>query len=182
MKIVIATPFYPPETGVLGTYAEGLAVAFKKAGHEVEIAAFSSVKHLPPLVRHIAYFAQLRRRARGAGAMLALDTWSVGMPAFFAARQTGAPLLVRIGGDFLWEAYVERTKEPIRLSEFYRTSRRLSVKERIIHRFIRQLTGGANALLFNSKFQRDLWRKEYGFPAEKGRILENFFPPRSTSE
>lgn len=178
MKMVIATPFYPPERGVLGTYAKELQRAFEKAGHTVIVVSYGSVKHLPPLVRHCAYFLTVLRAARGSGFVLALDTWSVGMPSLFATKFSRVPLLVRIGGDFLWETYVERTREPVRLSEFYAAPRSFSLKERLIRRGIRMLTHRA-VLLFNSRFQYDLWQSVYDFPLERARIVENYYPERT---
>ncbi|HWO06985.1 MAG TPA: glycosyltransferase family 4 protein [Candidatus Paceibacterota bacterium] len=182
MKIVIATPFYPPEIGVLGMYAAGIQEAFERLGHEVEIVSFGAVRHLPPLIRHIAYFKRVRAAARHVAFVLALDTWSVGLPALFAAKREDVPFLVRVGGDFLWESYVERTKEPVRLSEFYLKPRGLSLKERLIRKGIERLVRDADALLFNTRFLRDLWQRAYHVPAEKANIVENFVPPTSMNE
>jgi glycosyltransferase involved in cell wall biosynthesis len=181
MKIVIATPFYPPEQGVLGTYAAGLEAALRRVGHDVVIVSIGSLKNLPPGIRHIAFFFKVLTAARSSSVILALDTWSVGMPAFYAARLRGVRFLVRVGGDFLWESYVERTKEPVRLSEFYTQSRALTLKEKCIRAGTKSLVRHAT-LLFNSRFQRDIWKKSYGLPPERARIMENFFPERQMGE
>lgn len=179
MKIVIATPFYPPEKGVLGMYAEGLEGAFRKSGHDVETVVFSAFAYLPPGIRHAVFFFKMLFAARGARFILALDTWSVGQPALYASKILRVPLIVRIGGDFLWEGFAHRTKEPIRLSEVYSHRNTFTLKEKIIAAGIRRLTRSAHKLLFNSRFQFDVWKKEYGFPEERAGILENFTPLRS---
>lgn len=179
MRIVIATPFYPPEKGVLGMYAKGLEGAFERFGHEVTIVRFSAFLHLPPLVRHSAFGRALRRAAKGSDLIVALDTWSVGLPAMVVSKMTGVPLSLRIGGDFLWEAYVERTKQPVRLSDFYAEKRPLTFKERIIFIGIRALLKHTHSLFFNSQFQIGLWQPIYGFDRAKARVLENYFPVRT---
>ena len=148
MKIVIATPFYTPEKGVLGMYAEGLEGAFRKGGHSVETVVFSSFAYLPPGIRHAVFFFKMLFAARGARFILALDTWSVGQPALYASKILRVPLIVRIGGDFLWEGFAHRTKEPIRLSEVYSHRNTFTLKEKIIAAGIRRLTRSAQQTPF----------------------------------
>lgn len=178
MRIVIATPFYPPEKGVLGMYAKGLEGAFERLGHEVTAVRFSAFSFLPPVARHVAFGRALRRGAKGSDLIIALDTWSVGLPAMVVSKMTGVPLSLRIGGDFLWEAYVERTKQPVRLSDFYAEKRLFAFKERIIFIGIRALLKHAHSLFFNSQFQIDFWQPIYGFDRAKAHVLENYFPVR----
>ena len=55
MKILIATPLYPPDLGGPGQYAHNLEQEFKKLGHEVRVAKFSEVKRWPSGLRHLLY-------------------------------------------------------------------------------------------------------------------------------
>ncbi|MFZ2555386.1 MAG: glycosyltransferase family 4 protein [Minisyncoccia bacterium] len=175
MRIVIATAFYPPRPGVHATYAAGIEESLLKLGHEVTVVSAS--RALPPVLSHAVYFLRLFHALRGASFVLALDTWSVGMPAYFAARLRGVPLALRIGGDFLWESYVARTGEAVRLSDFYISPCTLSLKERIIKRFTRMLLQTAHPL-FTTHFQRDLWKRVYDIPDTRIRIVENHVPPK----
>lgn len=181
MKIVIATPFYPPESGVLGMYAQGLETAFRKKGHEVIVESYGALKRLPPGIRHFALFYKIYTVVWKSDFVLALDTWSVGMPALLAAAATRTPFLVRIGGDPVWESFVERTKQSVRFSEFYASKRRLSLKERLMRAVIRLIIRDAKKLLFNTKFQRDIWQKAYGFDDSKAAVMENFVPPKGVA-
>lgn len=173
MKIVIATAFYPPRTGVHATYAAGIEEGLRKLGHEVSVVVPLA---LPPGLSHAIYALQLFRALRDASFVLTLDTWSVGMPSYIAARLRGVPLALRIGGDFLWESYVARTGETVRLSDFYDPARKLSFKERVIMRCTRMLLAHAH-LFFTTRFQRDIWKRTYQFPDERVRIIENYAPP-----
>jgi len=179
MKIVIATPFYPPESGVLGMYAQGFETALRKKGHEVIVTSYGNLKRLPPGIRHFALFYRIYSEIWKSDFILALDTWSVGLPALLAAAATRTPLIVRIGGDPVWESYVERTRQSVRFSEFYEAKRRLSLKERLMRAVVRLIVRDAKKLFFNTKFQRDIWQKAYGFDDAKAAILENFVPPKA---
>ncbi len=177
MKIVIATPFYPPEGGVLAVYAEGIEGALRGQGHTVTIVSLGFLKHLPPGIRHFAYWFKVLFPVMRVNHVLLLDTWSVGVPAYLAASICRKPFSVRIGGDAVWEAYVERTGESIRLSDFYRDARTFSLKEKIMRRLTQSLVQHARAVFFNTAFQKHIWSGVYPLP-ENTHVLENFFPPK----
>jgi glycosyltransferase involved in cell wall biosynthesis len=108
MKITLATPLYPPDIGGPATDAATLREVLTTRGMDVAILPFSGVRHLPKVVRHIAYFGKLLGAARGASAIVAFDTVSVGLPAALAARVLRLPLIVRVPGDYAWEQGVQR--------------------------------------------------------------------------
>lgn len=178
MRILIATPFKDMNRGeALGIYAEGLEGALRRAGHSVNTVSRSHLEEMLPIgIRHIFYIVRALPRVARSDAILALDAWSTGFPALLAARVLGKPFAIRIGGDFLWESHSERTREPILLSEFYSTPRQFSFKERMIHRGLRYLTRHADALLFTTRFQRDIWQRAYGFALLRSHIVENYYP------
>jgi hypothetical protein len=97
-----------------------------------------------------------------------------------AAKLLRRKLLVRIGGDFVWEAYVERTGDMVRLSEFYKQPRRLSVKERLIRRATLSLLRHADTLLFNTAWQMRIWQDAFKCETP-ARVLENEYPPKKTA-
>lgn len=103
MKILLATPLYPPDSGGPSTYAKLLVDELPKRGVEVSVVKFGEVRHLPPVVRHIAYFLKCLTRARGVDAIYALDPVSVGLPASLAAFILGKKLVLRVPGDYAWE-------------------------------------------------------------------------------
>src|SRR5689334_3572585 len=103
MRLVVATPLYPPEVGGPATFAKVIEEELPKRGWSVETIKFNDVRHLPKLIRHIAYMRRIKRAAKNADAVLALDPVSVGLPALYAARRTGKPFYVRIAGDYAWE-------------------------------------------------------------------------------
>jgi glycosyltransferase involved in cell wall biosynthesis len=105
MKIALATPLYPPESGGPATYAKLLKehLGGDRGGEVVCLVKFSDVRHLPSSIRHLRYFWLVLEAARGAQVVLALDPVSTGLPALLAARILGKPFVVKIVGDFAWE-------------------------------------------------------------------------------
>lgn len=180
MRILIATPLYPPDVGGPAKYARGLKEAFRALGHSVSVVAYGRVERaLPAGIRHAVYFIRVLISIRGTDCVLALDTWS-GFPALCVGKLARTKVLVRIGGDFLWESYVERTGDLVRLSDFYGSKRALSLKERLIRRVITFVVRHADALLFNSLWLADIYRA-YGLTAGQVRVLDNEYTPRRTA-
>src|SRR3989344_6175659 len=115
MRILIATPFARKDQGeALGVYAEGLAGAFRRAGHAVVLVPRNSIeKALPQGLRHLVYGLRVLPLVWRSDAVLALDAWSTGFPALLVARLFGKKFGIRLGGDFFWEPYVGRSKQPV---------------------------------------------------------------------
>jgi glycosyltransferase involved in cell wall biosynthesis len=172
MNIVIATGIYPPEIGGPAYYAVGLAEAFKKAGHRVSVSTYGWQKMLPAGLRHAAYAFKLFRVVIGADAVIALDTFSVAVPASLVCRIVRVPLIIRTGGDFLWEQYLERTHDLIPLPRFYETPHRLSLKEKLIFRLTRFALSHAY-VAFSTEMQRDMWLAPYDIDPTRVCIIGN---------
>ncbi len=103
MKILLATPLFPPESGGPSTYAKMLVEELPKRGIEVVLLKFGDVRHLPPVIRHVVYFFKCLSRSSSVDAIYALDPVSVGLPAALAARLSGKKFVLRVPGDFAWE-------------------------------------------------------------------------------
>jgi len=102
-KVLVATGLYPPDIGGPATYAQMLEEELPKAGIEPVIVPFGTVRHLPKIVRHIAFAFALYKRVRECDALYALAPISVGVPALLVSKLTGKPFLIRLGGDYAWE-------------------------------------------------------------------------------
>jgi glycosyltransferase involved in cell wall biosynthesis len=180
MTILIATGIYPPQIGGPAKYAQKLHEELGRRG-QVGLCAWTGLERaLPWGIRHAVYFLRLLPKAMRADAILALDTWSTGFPALAAAKLLRRKLLVRVGGDFVWEAYIERTGDMVRLSEFYKAPRRLSFKERLIRRATLVLVRHADVLLFNSAWQMGIWQEAFAYKTP-ARVLENEYPAKKSA-
>ncbi len=177
MTILIATGIFPPQIGGPAKYAQKLYEELGRRG-KVGLCAWSGLERLMPWgIRHAVYFLRLLPKAARADTILALDTWSTGFPALLAAKLLRRKLLVRIGGDFVWEAYIERTGDMVKLSEFYKQPRKLSLKERLIQRATITLLRHADVLMFNTAWQMRIWQEAFNYKTP-ARVLENEYPPK----
>lgn len=177
MNILIATPYRPPHLGGPAKYAGELVRVFSAQGHRARIVSYGWLEqHLPVGVRHTVYLFRLIPHLVRTDVVLALDTWSVGLPALCGALLLRKKFVVRIGGDIVWEQYVERTGNLVMLSEFYTQPRQLSFKERLIKKGTGFLVRHAHALVFTTEWQRALWCTPYSLVLERTHIIENHYP------
>ena len=172
MRICIATGIYPPEIGGPAYYAQNLAQALQNKGQTVEVVTFGYLKKLPSGVRHIALFLKLLGPVRRADCIIALDTFSAALPAYAAARIFGKKIIVRTGGDFIWEHYVERTGDLVPLPQFYEKLPALSAKERVFL-FLTRFLLARTVVVFSSRFQKDVWTIPYRLKDGATRIIAN---------
>lgn len=172
MRIVIATPLYPPEVGGPSYYAKGLEDSLKKMGHEPIVVAYGDLRRLPMGVSHLAYFFRISPQLRGVDACIALDTASAAIPGWFAAKLWRVPLFIRTGGDFVWERYVDRTNDLVPLPFFYDSPRSLSFKERIVFTLTRFVVR-RSTLIFSTEMQRNVWLYPYGLNTNRTRVIGN---------
>jgi glycosyltransferase involved in cell wall biosynthesis len=177
MRILIATGVYPPDHGGPGFYAKSLKDEFESLGHSVVVKTYRFEHSLPTGIRHLFYLMKTLPAFLKADMVIALDTFSVGLPIALLQKAFRRCVLLRTGGDFLWEAYVERTKEKVLLSEFYKRLRALTFKERLIFRATRFTLNAVSHVIFSTTYQRDIWIPAYGIRPEKVSIIENRFEP-----
>ncbi len=118
MKLILATPLYPPDSGGPATDAALLARELPAYGIETVVCSFGSVRHLPRGIRHLVYASKLLKLARGTDGIISFDTFSVCIPAAYVARKLRIPLIVRVPGDFAWEQARQRFGVTDSLEEF----------------------------------------------------------------
>ena len=175
MKILIASGIYPPDIGGPAQYARNLYETWKKQGHEVKVAAYRWERAFPPLIRHILFLLKVIRKGWNAELILVLDTWSAAVPAMVACSIMGKKYLVRTGGDFLWESFVERTGELTLFRDFYgEKSRLFSFKERLVYKWGGAALRRAAAVIFSTAWQKGIFEKAYGLDRAKAFIVENY--------
>jgi glycosyltransferase involved in cell wall biosynthesis len=179
MKILIATGIYPPDIGGPATYAKNLVEEFARRGNKVKVLAFGLEKKFPAGLRHLLYFFRVIFSLWGADLIIALDTFSVGFPAVLAAKIFGKKIIIRIGGDFLWESYVNKTGDPITLSEFNKNMPKLSLWHKVIFILSRFIMKNCSALVFNTEWQKDIFEKTYELDSKKSFVIENLYPTKN---
>lgn len=182
MRILIATGIYPPRIGGPSQYAKNVKAEWEKTGHVVKVRTFTLELLLPSGIRHIYYFIKIIPTVLWADFIFAFDTFSVGWPAVCASRIFNKKIIIRTGGDFLWEGYVERTKDKVLLKDFYRNSlNELSFKERLIFLITKWTLQNTDTLIFSTKWQKDIWYEPYKLENTKIAFVENYYGPKENS-
>ncbi len=172
MKIVIATPLYPPDLGGPATYAKHLGDEFRTLGHEARIVVFSPLLRLPSGIRHLVYLARLLRAARGADVLFTLDYMSAGIPAMIASVLLRIPLVLRFEGDFFWERTAERTRRDLTLREFVLHPPMLPLKDRLLMWLGRCVIRRARGVACSSEWRRSM----LGALHDRAVIIPNALP------
>ncbi len=182
MRLLVATGIFPPQIGGPAQYAKEITKEFVKQGHTVQVVTYTLEKKLPLFFRHIFFFLKVIFKLKNVDAIVALDTFSVGMPAVFAAKLFRKKILIRTGGDFLWESYVERTGDMVLFRNFYDTSRlKWNQKEKIIFFLTRLTLHNVSALIFSTQWQKDIFTQAYKLDPHKNFLVENFYGPKIVS-
>lgn len=174
MRIVLATPLYPPEIGGPATYAEVLVRTLSAQGVTLELVKFSDVRHLPKIVRHIAYYRKLVRAGRVADAIFALDPVSVGLPAYLAARTLKKPLFVKIVGDYAWEQGVQRFGVSASLDAFV-AQKSVPFLVRILRAIQLRVAQAATKIIVPSAYLKYVV-STWGVREEKIKVIYNAVP------
>ncbi|MDP3763198.1 MAG: hypothetical protein Q8Q92_00860 [bacterium] len=183
MRILIATGIYPPEIGGPAEYAKNLKEVWSKYGHKVTVRVFSQFSFLPTGVRHLVYFCYILPAVLKADFILTLDTFSAALPSVLAAKMLGKKIMLRTGGDFLWESYVERTGESVLLIDFYKTCLdNFSIKERKVFKLIKFVLKNVNAIIWSTEWQKNIFMEPYKLMQQKHFIVENYYGPKVASQ
>lgn len=176
LKILIITGIYPPKIGGPAQYAKEVRDGFVNLGHSVKVLTFNIENYLPTGFRHFWFFVKVILNLREVDFVLALDTFSVGFPGVLASKIFGKKIIIRTGGDFLWEGYVERTGDMVLLRDFYKTKiEHFNLKEKIIYKITKWTLRNCSKLVFSTKWQKDIFEPAYQLDSQKSYIVENFY-------
>ena len=102
-KIVVAAGLYPPDIGGPATYARMIETGLPNHHIDIIIVPFGKVRHLPKIIRHIAYMRLLYRASKTCDALYALDSVSVGVATYAVSLIRRKKFFIRLGGDYAWE-------------------------------------------------------------------------------
>ncbi len=182
MRILISTGIYPPDIGGPAQYARNLYETWKSQGHEVKVAAYRWERAFPSFVRHFLFLLKVIRKGWRADMILVLDTWSAAVPTMWACKLMHKKYILRTGGDFLWESYVERSGDVVLFKDFYNTAvSKFSRKEKVIYRLGGAALRNASFLIFSTRWQKEIFEKAYKLDPAKNSIIENHIGARMES-
>lgn len=180
MRLLIATPLYPPEAGGPASYSFALEQGLPSRGIDVVLIPFSRVRHLPKGVKHIAYAYHLLRAGFSCDAILALDPVSVGLPAWIASSILRKPFFVKIVGDYAWEQGRQRHRMWLPLDEFVQT-KEVPLPTYLLRRVQTFVAKRAKQIIVPSEYLRGII-KSWGLSSERIQVIHNAVPLKTPGE
>jgi glycosyltransferase involved in cell wall biosynthesis len=171
MKILIATPLYPPELGGPATYVKILEEALPIQGIEVSVVKFFEVRYLPKIIRHFWYTILIIRRSHGCSALLALDPVSTGLPSMIASFFTRKPYIVKIVGDYAWEQGQQRFGITASLDEFVMTLK-VPFQVKVFRHIQKHVALRARRVIVPSEYLKTIV-STWGIPVGKTVVIYN---------
>lgn len=183
MKIILATPIYPPEIGGPATYVKELSARIHDK-HEITVVAFTdniepfpgtklvAVSKLNPLpVRLWKYFWTLMKEAKNADVILVQNAMAAGLPTALVKIFRGTPFVVRMVGDEAWER-AEQNKITTKTWEEFIEAPEGGLRTKIMMLVQRFVLKKANFIMPPSEYNKGLVIKAYGIDPNK--IIVNY--------
>lgn len=177
MRLLIATPLYPPEAGGPASYSYALEQGLPGRGIEVVLVPFSQVRHLPKGIKHIAYTYHLIRAGFKCNAILALDPVSVGLPAWVASFILRKPFYVKVVGDYAWEQGRQRHRMWMPLDEFVRTTH-IPFPTYVLRKVQTFVGKRAKQIIVPSEYLKTILLT-WGLKGERIQVIHNAVPVRA---
>ncbi|HUD02684.1 MAG TPA: glycosyltransferase family 4 protein [Candidatus Paceibacterota bacterium] len=183
MKIILATPMYPPEMDGVAAYSKELAERLRNA-HDITIVAYASTseniagvklltvsKRRPLGVRLPKFFWTLMRASRGADVIYVQNAVAAGLPAVIVGTLLHIPVVLKFVGDESWERAAQLRQTTKHLEEFL-ASNDGSFKIRTLRRVQRFTLRHASMVTTPSAYLADTLAHFYGVPRE--RLVVNY--------
>ena len=192
MRILITTGIFEPEAGGPAVYAPNLARMLKVAGADITVVTYSDKANYDfdseypfRLVRVVRGKSKLRNylnflrvvwgEMKHAELVYSLDWIAAGLPVVVAAFFRRRPVVIRVGGDYMWEQkYLESGAEPMPLADFY--ERGLERRFALLFHIIRFVLHRADHVVFNTDAQRALYKRRYGLGEVRTSVIYNPSP------
>ncbi len=191
MRILMTTGIFEPESGGPATLTPKIAERLVADGHTVTVITYSDkpsydfdAKYSFNLVRVVRRGSRLRnyaaflratlRHMPGVDITYSLDWLAAGLPVVIAAAVYRVPVMIRVGGDYVWERYLETGAEPMPATDFY--AKNLHSRFRLMYTLIRFVLQRANHVVFNSDIQREMYYTYYGLTPERTGVIYNPVP------
>ena len=191
MNILIATGIYPPEIGGPAGFAKAFAGELTRRGDMVSVVTYGdertergvgfSVTVVPrvggALFRYLRYAYVVWREAKKTDIVFLQGAVSEGLPGTLGARLAGKPTLLRVPGDYAWEAYQQAPGATELLDEFVSHRHRGTV--RLLEAIERWTAVRASLVVVPSTYLKRIVLS-WGVSAERIRVVHSTTPPLPT--
>lgn len=179
-KILITTPFFPPNVGGPAEHSKNIFDNFKLK-YNVEVVIFSRYLNLPTIIRHLFFLIEIFKKIRDKDLIFCFDSFSAAIPTILASIFCNKKVILRIGGDLVSEQYCE--VELLSLDDFYKKlinkDIKLNLKLKIklyLQKFVIQKSYG---IIFTSVWQKNIYDNYYKLP-KNIYIINNPLPNNKT--
>jgi glycosyltransferase involved in cell wall biosynthesis len=170
--IIIITPLFPPSVGGPAKQAFFLKEFLEAEGNNVVVFSFDQEKS-SKVKKYFSFFKKIVRVTHSGDTLVVFDELTLGFVALLVSKVRKVKMIVRLGGDRLWEKAVEEGAIPaVGLTAFYKEGFYKNVYP--ILRFIRnQVMSRADILVFSSLWYRDVLASAVHVSREKTRLIKN---------
>ena len=196
MKILLTTGIFAPEAGGPATYALKVSKKLTNLGHQVKVITYSKKKKydfddvLPysvirikrgnKLLNYYRYLREILKNISGFDLIYSFDYFSAGIPSLLVAKIYGKKLVIRMGGDLIWERYLEKRNKGVTLVDFYKNKLyKINWLKFLIAKIVLK---HADLLIFTTKFQAKLFIDHYKINDKKIRYINNPMPDKVIKE
>jgi len=187
-KIILASGIFYPEVGGPAIHVRHIAEKLVKEGWNVHIFTYSSAKekdnfdykihripkNLPKLARWFLYFIEVLFFGFNSKLIYTFDVSAAGLPSFLASKILHKKLIVRIGGDPIWERIVENGKRFLSMEDYYEKGFYIQDKPKLF-KIVKMILNKADRLVTYTKMLVDMYEKYYEVPKGKFTIIKNPF-------
>jgi glycosyltransferase involved in cell wall biosynthesis len=185
MKIVLATPLFPPEIGGPATYVKELAERLRD-DHEVTVVAYATTsenipgvrlitvsKRRPLPLRLLKFALVLFDAAKGADVIYAQNAVAAGLPAVLVGRLRRVPVVIKFVGDEAWERATLLRLTTKQLEDFLAHPHEATLKIKIILHLQGWVLRRAQAVTTPSKYLADAVIRTYRVAASRVTVNYN---------
>jgi len=126
-------------------------------------------------IRYLKYFWRVWKLSGGADIIYAHDLVSVGLPcALVKLFKPRLKLVIRLGGDLLWEKAYNNGWTDKSLSRYYQ--QRKNLKEKVFLAIYKFVLSRCNRIIFSTQWQKEIYEKYLKVNPKKAEVIDNIFP------
>lgn len=189
MRILLATGIYPPDAGGPASYTRAFARALSIQGHDVQVVCYGDEdgitahdgypvervarrSFLP--IRYWRFLRAVRRRAPLSDVVYLQGPVSEGLPGTIGAIGAGKPTVMKVVGDYAWEAHRLRGGTE-RLDAF------LARRHGTIGRIERWTAKRAKRVIVPSEYLKGVVMK-WGVSSQRVTVIHNAIEPLPSTQ
>lgn len=195
-RILLAAGIFYPDVGGPAIHVMKIAERLTAEGFKVSVLAYGDDSKAKPLdfrvirvsrqwpkpIQWVLYFFYALCETAGSAVVYAFDPTAAGIPAYLASKLLGRPLLLRLGGDPIWERTVEKNKRFLTIEEYYKKGYQRKDAP-LLYKLIVGVLKRARAVVVYNQFFKDFFCTHFHALPGKIHIVKNpVFKRESASE